>query len=139
MKLSAAIGGFAGACALTLLNEAILKIDRKAPRLDLLGMNAVAKVVKGTGTTPKLVKNLLPMSIAGDLISNSLYYGLALGRDMRRQWMIVAGLVAVIIAPGGAFVAKVFQGGTENQLLADLKRDFAVVRHVKPAASRSEL
>ena len=43
-----------------------------------------------------------------------------------------------ILAPGGVFVAKVFQGGTENQLLADLKRDFAVVRHVKPAASRSD-
>ena len=43
-----------------------------------------------------------------------------------------------ILAPGGAFVAKVFQGGTENQLLADLKRDFAVVRHVKPAASRTD-
>jgi 23S rRNA (uridine2552-2'-O)-methyltransferase len=43
-----------------------------------------------------------------------------------------------ILAPGGTFVAKVFQGGTENQLLADLKRDFAVVRHVKPAASRSD-
>ncbi|MXQ11052.1 rRNA methyltransferase [Microvirga makkahensis] len=43
-----------------------------------------------------------------------------------------------ILAPGGVFVAKVFQGGTENQLLADLKRDFAVVRHVKPAASRAD-
>lgn len=43
-----------------------------------------------------------------------------------------------ILAPGGAFIAKVFQGGTEGQLLADLKRDFAVVRHVKPAASRSD-
>jgi 23S rRNA (uridine2552-2'-O)-methyltransferase len=43
-----------------------------------------------------------------------------------------------VLAPGGAFVAKVFQGGTENQLLADLKRDFAVVRHVKPAASRAD-
>jgi 23S rRNA (uridine2552-2'-O)-methyltransferase len=43
-----------------------------------------------------------------------------------------------ILAPGGAFVAKVFQGGTENQLLNDLKRDFAVVRHVKPAASRAD-
>jgi 23S rRNA (uridine2552-2'-O)-methyltransferase len=43
-----------------------------------------------------------------------------------------------ILAPGGAFVAKVFQGGTENQLLADLKRDFAIVRHVKPAASRAD-
>ncbi len=43
-----------------------------------------------------------------------------------------------ILAPGGAFLAKVFQGGTENQLLNDLKRDFAVVRHVKPAASRAD-
>lgn len=43
-----------------------------------------------------------------------------------------------ILAPGGAFVAKVFQGGTEGDLLADLKRDFAIVRHVKPAASRAD-
>jgi 23S rRNA (uridine2552-2'-O)-methyltransferase len=43
-----------------------------------------------------------------------------------------------LLAPGGAFVAKVLQGGTEAQLLADLKRDFATVRHVKPAASRTD-
>ena len=43
-----------------------------------------------------------------------------------------------ILGPGGSFVAKVLQGGTENALLADLKRDFATVRHVKPAASRSD-
>lgn len=43
-----------------------------------------------------------------------------------------------ILAPGGVFIAKVFQGGTENQLLTDLKRDFSVVRHVKPAASRAD-
>lgn len=42
-----------------------------------------------------------------------------------------------VLAPGGAFIAKVLQGGTESTLLADLKRDFAVVRHVKPAASRA--
>lgn len=43
-----------------------------------------------------------------------------------------------VLAPGGAFLAKVLQGGTEGALLADLKRDFAAVRHVKPAASRSD-
>ena len=43
-----------------------------------------------------------------------------------------------VLAPGGAFVAKVLQGGTEGALLADLKRDFATVRHVKPAASRAD-
>ncbi|HWM83128.1 MAG TPA: RlmE family RNA methyltransferase [Pseudolabrys sp.] len=43
-----------------------------------------------------------------------------------------------VLAPGGAFLAKVFQGGTEGALLSALKRDFAIVRHVKPAASRSD-
>ena len=43
-----------------------------------------------------------------------------------------------VLAPGGAFLAKVLQGGTEGALLTDLKRDFAVVRHLKPAASRSD-
>ena len=43
-----------------------------------------------------------------------------------------------VLAPGGAFLCKVFQGGTERELLDLLKRNFAVVRHVKPPASRSE-
>jgi 23S rRNA (uridine2552-2'-O)-methyltransferase len=40
--------------------------------------------------------------------------------------------------PGGTFLCKVLQGGTEGTLLADLKRDFASVKHVKPAASRPD-
>lgn len=43
-----------------------------------------------------------------------------------------------VLAPGGAFLAKVLQGGTEAALLAALKRDFRQVRHVKPAASRAD-
>lgn len=43
-----------------------------------------------------------------------------------------------VLAPGGSFVAKVLQGGTEGTLLADLKRDFTLVKHVKPAASRKD-
>jgi 23S rRNA (uridine2552-2'-O)-methyltransferase len=45
---------------------------------------------------------------------------------------------ASILKPGGAFVAKVFQGGAEGVLLAELKQAFAEVRHAKPAASRAE-
>jgi 23S rRNA (uridine2552-2'-O)-methyltransferase len=45
---------------------------------------------------------------------------------------------ATLLKPGGAFVAKVFQGGAEGDLLAALKRTFAEVRHAKPAASRAE-
>jgi 23S rRNA (uridine2552-2'-O)-methyltransferase len=43
-----------------------------------------------------------------------------------------------VLAPGGTFLAKVLQGGTEASLLASLKRDFKTVRHVKPPASRTD-
>jgi 23S rRNA (uridine2552-2'-O)-methyltransferase len=43
-----------------------------------------------------------------------------------------------VLKPGGAFVAKAFQGGETAQLLADLKRHFAEVKHVKPKASRQD-
>ena len=47
-------------------------------------------------------------------------------------------LASQILKPGGTFVAKVFQGGAEGQLLAALKRDFVELRHAKPPASRAE-
>jgi 23S rRNA (uridine2552-2'-O)-methyltransferase len=47
-------------------------------------------------------------------------------------------LAATLLRPGGAFVAKVFQGGAEGDLLATLKKSFAELRHAKPAASRAE-
>jgi 23S rRNA (uridine2552-2'-O)-methyltransferase len=43
-----------------------------------------------------------------------------------------------VLAEGGGFVTKVFQGGAERQVLETLKRHFAVVRHAKPPASRKE-
>lgn len=43
-----------------------------------------------------------------------------------------------VLNPGGAFVAKVLRGGTENELLNTMKRDFRTVRHVKPPASRAD-
>jgi 23S rRNA (uridine2552-2'-O)-methyltransferase len=45
---------------------------------------------------------------------------------------------AEVLAPGGAFVCKVYQGGAERTLLDRLKQDFAKVRHAKPPASRAE-
>jgi 23S rRNA (uridine2552-2'-O)-methyltransferase len=43
-----------------------------------------------------------------------------------------------VLAPGGAFVCKLFQGGAERAMLERMKRDFAQVRHAKPPASRKE-
>ncbi|MBV1704103.1 MAG: RlmE family RNA methyltransferase [Hyphomicrobiales bacterium] len=51
---------------------------------------------------------------------------------------LAADFAREVLTPGGYFLAKVIQGGTEGALLAGLKRDFAKVAHVKPAASRAD-
>ncbi len=51
---------------------------------------------------------------------------------------MAADFAVDILAPGGTFVAKVFQGGTEHELLAMLKRQFASTFHAKPPASRKD-
>ncbi|MFQ5938842.1 MAG: RlmE family RNA methyltransferase [Alphaproteobacteria bacterium] len=48
------------------------------------------------------------------------------------------GLADKVLAPGGVFVAKALEGGAGRELIAELKRRFGKVRHVKPRASRKE-
>lgn len=43
-----------------------------------------------------------------------------------------------VLKPEGVFIAKVFQGGTQNTLLAEVKKDFKVTKHIKPPASRKD-
>lgn len=76
MKLATTVGGLAGATALTLINQGMKKIDKQSPRLDLLGMNAVAKIVR---PSVPIAGKLFPLALGGDLISNTLYYSLAKG------------------------------------------------------------
>jgi 23S rRNA (uridine2552-2'-O)-methyltransferase len=49
-----------------------------------------------------------------------------------------AAFAAEVLNPDGTFLAKVFQSGADSELLAQLKRDFSSVRHVKPASSRQD-
>ncbi len=51
---------------------------------------------------------------------------------------IAAEFAIQVLKPGGSFVAKVFQGGTEHELLHMLKRHFATTFHVKPPSSRKD-
>ena len=51
---------------------------------------------------------------------------------------IAADFAIQVLNPGGSFVAKVFQGGTEHELLHMLKRHFATTFHVKPPSSRKD-
>ncbi|CAA9499904.1 MAG: 23S rRNA (uridine(2552)-2'-O)-methyltransferase [uncultured Sphingomonas sp.] len=59
---------------------------------------------------------------------------------LRTMGLVEAGLefACEVLRPGGAYVAKVLAGGTDNQLLAALKRHFASVKHAKPPASRKD-
>jgi hypothetical protein len=77
MNAISTLGGLAGAVALTLLNEGVKKIDNNAPRLDLLGQNALAKLLKGNTMLPQTVNKVFPM--AGDLVTNSLFFAMAQG------------------------------------------------------------
>ena len=105
MNLKGTIGGLAGACALTLLNEGAKKLDKDAPKMDLLGMNAVARLTKGNSLITQAADKLFPVALAGDLVSNSLYYSMAESGDGKNTLIrgtllgIAAGLGAVLL-PG---------------------------------------
>lgn len=103
--MSSLIGGLAGACALTLINQGVAKIDKEAPRLDLLGMNAVAKIFKSANTAPPMIRTLLPMSVAGDLLSNSLYFGMASGSN-RNQRLLKGVLLGLGAGMGAVSLPK---------------------------------
>ena len=59
---------------------------------------------------------------------------------LRTMGLVEAGLdfAKGVLRPGGAFVAKVLAGGADNNLVAELKRHFASVKHAKPPASRKD-
>ena len=59
---------------------------------------------------------------------------------LRTMALVEAGLefATEILRPGGAYVAKVLAGGADSNLVAELKRHFATVRHAKPPASRKD-
>jgi len=59
---------------------------------------------------------------------------------LRTMALVEAGLLFAteVLRPGGAYVAKVLAGGADNQLVAQMKRHFATVKHAKPPASRKD-
>lgn len=78
MKILSSIeGGLAGAAALTIIHETVRRIHPDAPRMDLLGMTALSKILKNLGETPPGEKKLFYYTMAGDLAANSLYYSMA--------------------------------------------------------------
>ena len=103
--LTALGGGLAGACAVTLIHETARRIVPEAPRMDLLGMNAISKGLRSANLKVPDDKKLFNMALLGDIVSNALYYSLAgIGKE-KNVWArstalgLAAGMGAVVL-PG---------------------------------------
>lgn len=76
------IGGLAGAIALNIIHQAAKKIDHDAPRVDLVGEEAVKKGLNYIGVEPPKGDKLFATTLAGDIISNAIYYSaIGVGKD----------------------------------------------------------
>jgi 23S rRNA (uridine2552-2'-O)-methyltransferase len=115
--------------------------------IDLLAMAPLPGVVFLEGdfmaeTAPAGLKALLRDGGADVVLSDMAAQGTGHSRTDHLRIMALAEAAAEfaieVLAPGGAFVCKMFQGGSERALLDRLKKAFASVRHVKPPASRAE-
>ncbi|MBM3562507.1 MAG: RlmE family RNA methyltransferase [Alphaproteobacteria bacterium] len=118
----------------------------KVVAVDLLDMEPIAGVefaVKdfNDADAPDFITNMLGGEADGvmsDMAANATGHKATDHLRIVALAELAADFACDVLAPGGFFVAKVLQGGTEGQLLSRLKRDFSTVRHVKPAASRAD-
>jgi hypothetical protein len=103
-KALRAVGsGFAGAAAVTLLNESARRVIPRAPRLDALGMRAIARGLRAAGQEP-LHGERLRGALAGDLVSNTLYYSLAGAAGGGRNAWLLGSLLGLGAGAGAAFL-----------------------------------
>jgi 23S rRNA (uridine2552-2'-O)-methyltransferase len=99
-------------------------------QLDFTDDSAEAKLKEALGGPADLVLS--------DMAANTV--GHPQTDHLRTMGLVELGLEFAkdVLRPGGAYVAKVLAGGTDNQLLAELKRHFSTVKHAKPPASRKD-
>jgi len=97
-------------------------------QMDFMDDAAPARLQDALGGPPDLVLS--------DMAANTV--GHAQTDHLRTMGLVEAALEFAVqnLRPGGAFVAKVLAGGADSQLVAELKRHFAAVKHAKPPASR---
>jgi len=99
-------------------------------QMDFTAENADAQLKAALGGEADLVLS--------DMAANTV--GHPQTDHLRTMGLVELGLEFAIdvLKPGGAYVAKVLAGGTDHQLLAELKRHFTTVKHAKPPASRKD-
>ena len=99
--------GVAGAVALNVVHETARRVIPRAPRMDVIGRRGIAKTAYALGVEPPHGGRLQASALAGDLVSNSLYYSLVgLGNGGARPTLrrglllgLAAGIGAVFLPP----------------------------------------
>src|SRR5262249_6714629 len=117
----------------------VVAIDRLA-MAPMAGAGLIARAFRDPGA-PDEIKAMLAAPadvVLSDMAANATGHRRTDHLKIMALAEAAADFAREALAPGGAFLCKVLQGGTEATLLAALKRDFSHVRHVKPAASRSD-
>jgi hypothetical protein len=103
MKLANAIeGGLTGATTLTLLQEALHKLDSGAPR-PLLHRSGILKELRKSGTGKKKKDSKLYIRLAGELLSNAAYFGLT-GLGKKKNAVLRGGLLGAAAGLGSVFL-----------------------------------
>ncbi|WP_242096680.1 MULTISPECIES: RlmE family RNA methyltransferase [unclassified Sphingomonas] len=97
-------------------------------QMDFMDDAAPDRLIEALGGAPDLVLSDMAANTVGHPQTDAL----------RTMALVEAALAFAcdVLAPGGAFVAKVFAGGADQQLVAEMKRNFTSVKHAKPPASR---
>lgn len=113
------IGGIAGAVVLNILHETVRRFDQSAPRVDLVGEEALTRLNKAMGIEPPTGDRRYIATIAGDILSNAFYYSLiGVGK---KKYLLKRGIIYGTAAGVGALtLTKPF--GLSNAPITRTKR-----------------
>jgi hypothetical protein len=101
----ALLSGAAGALSLTAVHQTARSVTAAAPRMDLLGMRALARIFRAVDASPPSRDSLYRLTLAGDLVSNTLYYSLVDVGEEGGEWKrgtllgLAAGVGTVVLPP----------------------------------------
>lgn len=102
------IGGLSGALALSLLHETMRHLDADAPRIDLIGEEGLSKIMEKAGAGTLEGRSLYVAALAGDILSNSVYYS-AIGRA-KDKYLVARG--ALLGLAGGIGALKIAESSS---------------------------
>ena len=103
--LSSLIGDIAGAVALNILHQAVKQFDHDAPRVDLVGEEALTKGLKKIGIEPPAGNKLFTSTMAADLISNAAYYSL-IGAGKKKHLPYIGAMTGLAAGVGALTLTK---------------------------------